>query len=200
MWKYLSNKILRNRIAFIVGLILTTAFMGYEASKIELSYDFAKILPTNDSTYIDYLNFKQTFGEDGSVMVIGFQDKNIFDLKKFNDWYYLSEDIKQLSGIQEIMSIAKLYNIIRNDSLDKFDFMPIVTHPLKTQQEMDSIKGIIHSLPIYEGLIYNKESGTTLMAITFNKDDLNSKHRIELVNSIKQLADNFAQLISLIAI
>ncbi|MBI2270145.1 MAG: MMPL family transporter [Bacteroidetes bacterium] len=193
MWKYLSNKILRNRIAFITGLILATVFMGYEAGKIELSYDFAKILPSNDSTYIDYLNFKQTFGEDGNVMVIGFQDKALFNLKKFNDWYTLSEDIKRLKGIQEVMSVAKLYNVVRNDSLDKFDFKPVVTQVLKTQQEADSIKGVIYSLPIYEGLIYNKESGATLMAITFNKADLNSKHRIELVGNIKQLAGKFAE-------
>ncbi|MBL7893012.1 MAG: MMPL family transporter [Bacteroidia bacterium] len=193
MWKYLSNKILRNRIAFIIGLILATVFMGYEAGKIELSYDFAKILPSNDSTYIDYLNFKQTFGEDGNVMVIGFKDKDLFNLKKFNDWYNLSEEIKRLKGIQEVMSVAKLYNVVRNDSLDKFDFKPVVSSVLKTQQEADSIKAIIHSLPIYEGLIYNKKSGATLMAITFNKADLNSKHRIELVASIKKIADNFAE-------
>lgn len=193
MWKLLTRKILRNRRLFIILLALGTAFMGYQASKIQLSYEFAKILPSDDSTYIDYSNFKKVFGEDGSVMVIGFQDDKLFTLKKFNDWYSLGENIKHLKGIQDVMSVARLYNVVRNDSLGKFDFIPVVKHTANSQQELDSLKNLIHSLPFYEGLIYNKETGATLMAITFNKKDLNSKHRIELVGKIKKATEQFSQ-------
>lgn len=189
----LTRKILRNRRLFIILLALGTAFMGYQASKIQLSYEFAKILPSDDSTYIDYSNFKKVFGEDGSVMVIGFQDDKLFTLKKFNDWYSLGENIKHLKGIQDVMSVARLYNVVRNDSLGKFDFIPVVKHTANSQQELDSLKNLIHSLPFYEGLIYNKETGATLMAITFNKKDLNSKHRIELVGKIKKATEQFSQ-------
>ncbi|MCE3259319.1 MAG: patched family protein, partial [Bacteroidetes bacterium] len=44
-----------------------------------------------------------------------------------------------------------------------------------------------------EGIIYNKESGANLMAITFNKESLNSKRRIEIVNEIKTLTESFAK-------
>ncbi|HSH64316.1 MAG TPA: patched family protein, partial [Bacteroidia bacterium] len=122
MWKFLTRKILRNRLTFIIFLALGTAFMGYQASKIQLSYEFAKILPSDDSTYIDYSNFKKVFGEDGSVMVIGLQDDKLFTLEKFNDWYSLGESIKHLNGIQDVMSVARLYNVVRNEGLGKFDF------------------------------------------------------------------------------
>lgn len=193
MWKYISGKILRNRLAFIIGLALITIFMAYEASRIQLSYEFAKILPENDSAYIDYSNFKKLFGEDGAVMVIGFQDKNLFQLEKFNNWYRLGEDIKKIEGIQEVLSIARIYNIKRNDSLERFQFLPIITSPLNSQQELDSIKNIVLSLPFYEGLIYNKETGATVMAITFNKKALNSKSRLQLVSDVKEITEQFAQ-------
>ncbi|MBA3704795.1 MAG: MMPL family transporter, partial [Bacteroidetes bacterium] len=173
----------------VLGLI--SLFMGYQASQIQLSYDFAKVLPDDDPVYIEYENFKKMFGEDGNVMVIGFQDKNLFELNKFNDWYTLSNDIKNIQGVKELMSIAKLYTIRRNDSLSKFDFIQIVNHPLRSQQELDSIKTVITSLPFYEGLVYNKNTGANLMAITFTKKDLNSKHRIEMVHQIKALTDVF---------
>lgn len=193
MWRFLANKILRNRITFIIILAFITFFMGYKASKIQLSYEFAKVLPGDDSTLIDYENFKKMFGEDGSVMVIGFQDKNLFQLEKFNDWYSLSSQIKNINGIKDVMSAGNLYNVIRNDSLNKFDFVPVIKQALRSQQELDSIKNIIHSLPFYEGLIYKKESGATLMAITFTKKDLNTKHRIAIVKEVKTMSEIFAK-------
>lgn len=192
MWKFLANRILRNRLAFIIILLLITAFMVYQTSKIQLSYEFASVLPKTDTAYIEYDKFKKMFGEDGSVMVIGFQDENLFQLNKFNDWHYLSTNIKNISGIKDVLSIGNLYNVIRNDSLNKFDFVPICKSAMRSQKEADSIKNIIVSLPFYEGLIYKKETGATLMAITFTQKDLNTKHRIEIVNEIKKSAEIFA--------
>lgn len=193
MWKFLSNKILRNRLVFIIGIALITLFMGYEGSKIKMSFNFARVLPKEDTTFTQYEVFKKMFGEDGSIMVIGFQDKNIFQLDKFNDWYSLSNRIKNIKGIQEVMSIGNLYNIIRNDSLNKFEFLPIVGQAPNSQQELDSIKKVITKLPFYEGLIYNKETGATLMVITFTKEELNTKHRIEIVNQIRKESAVFAE-------
>ena len=79
MWKYFSGILLRNKLGFAIGVVLLSVFMAYEASKMELSYEFAKILPDSDSTFIDYQNFKKQFGEDGNVMVMGFEDKNLYN-------------------------------------------------------------------------------------------------------------------------
>ncbi len=169
-----------------------TVGMGYIASKIELSYEFAKILPEDDPVLIEYQNFKKKFGEDGNVMVIGFEDKNFFSLQKFNDWYYLSKAIKIIPGIKEVISVPVSYNLIRNDSLSKFDFVPLITKIPRTQEDVDTIKEAFLKLRFYEGIIYNKESGATLMAITFNSQSLNSKRRLDIVDEIKTLTEGFA--------
>lgn len=193
MWKKFSTALLRNKLAFTLVLLLGTVFMAYETSRIELSYEFAKILPNDDSTYVEYLKFKKQFGEDGNVMVIGFEDKNIFELKKFNDWYKLGEDIKSIKGIKDVMSIPTIYNLVRNDSTETMEFVKILNGPLKQQQDVDSIKDLVMSLPFYEGIIYNKETGATLMAITFNKKELDSKDRLTMVADIKAKGDAFAE-------
>src|SRR4051812_21817611 len=105
MWQHFSALLLRNKLAFTLGLGLITVFMAYKASKMELSYEFAKILPDNDSTFIEYQSFKKQFGEDGNVMFLGFEDKNLFTLHKFNDWYHLSKTIKIIEGIKDVLSV-----------------------------------------------------------------------------------------------
>jgi predicted RND superfamily exporter protein len=77
MWKYFAGLLLRNKAAFTTVVLIFTALMVYETSRVELSYDFAQILPDDDSTFIEYQTFKKHFGEDGNVMVIGFKDKRL---------------------------------------------------------------------------------------------------------------------------
>ena len=86
MWTILVRLILRNRLGIIIAIGLLTAFMAYQALRIEITHEPQEMLPSNDSTSIIYKNFKTVFGEDGSVMFVGIQDKNIFNLAEFNDF------------------------------------------------------------------------------------------------------------------
>lgn len=192
MWKYIAGKILRNKIACLVAVGLVTAFMIYETSQIKLSYDFARVLPSDDPDYVKYMDFKKKFGEDGNVMVIGFSSPNLFERELFNDWSTLNKEVKSIEGIKDVLSIASLYNVYRNDSLSKFDFKAISPGKNYSQAQLDSIKTIIYDLPFYDGLVYNRETGATVMAITFNSKDLNSAHRLTMVRDITAAAEAFA--------
>lgn len=193
MWKYFSGVLLRNKLAFTISVVLLTAFMGWEASKMELSYEFAKILPDTDSTFIEYQTFKKRFGEDGNVMVMGFADKNLFQLEKFKDWTKLNDDLKKIQGVKAIMSVPTAFRLVKDDSLEKFNFVPLIQNPITSQKEVDSLKNEILNMPFYEGIIYNKETGANLVAITFTKKDLDSKRRLDMVKEIKALGDVFSK-------
>ena len=52
MWTKIAGIILRNRIAFIAGVLLGTIFMGFQARKIQMSYESADLLPKTDSATI----------------------------------------------------------------------------------------------------------------------------------------------------
>lgn len=193
MWKKFSNILLRNKLTFSLTIFLLTLFMGFEAYKIELSYEFVKVLPNTDSTFIEYRNFKNQFGEDGNVMVMGFADKGLFEYKKYKDWAEVNTKIKNISGIKGIMSLTNLFTFKKNDSLQTFSLIPLIQNPISSQKEIDSIKHEILNLPFYEGIIYNKESGANLIAITFNKKALDSKRRLSIVKEIKEIGDAYGK-------
>lgn len=191
MWKTIASIIIRRKISLLIGVLVITGFMIFQTSKITLSYDFARILPDDDSTYMNYMEFKKKFGEDGNVMVLGFSSDQLFSEKLFNNWKKLGMEVKAIHGIKDIMSVSNLYNLYRNDSLNKFDFNPITPAIHYSQSELDTIKKLIHDLPFYEGLVFNKETGATLMAITFDSKDLNSVNRISIVKSIMMASSVF---------
>jgi predicted RND superfamily exporter protein len=192
MWNKIATYIIRYRLMWVALVLISTVFMAYQASKIELSYQFARILPSNDPVEKEYQEFRKLFGEDGSVMVIGWQDPQLFEVNKFRDWYKLSQRIKETEGIKNVLSLANVYSAVRNDSLRQFNFVPVVGSIPSTQTEVDSIKKQILNLPIYEGLVLNSKTNATLLVVTFNDKDLNSKRRLTIVSDIEAMAEEFA--------
>jgi predicted RND superfamily exporter protein len=193
MWFKLAGFMLRQRIALLVIIGGLTIFMGWETTNIKLAYDFAKVIPKDDSDYIDYMNFKQKFGEDGSVLVVGVKSDKLFQLDFFNDWYDLSHQINKQEGVEKVISIGQIYKIDRNDELQKFEMNQLIRQRPKTQAELDSLKRIILNLEFYKGLLFNDSGNVTLMGVTLEKKKLDSKERIGLVDDIKVLAEAFAE-------
>ena len=193
MWTSIARFMLRTRLAIIIFLGLITAFMAFFAQKAEISYESPKLLPDHDSSAIEYKEFKKRFGQDGSVMVIGISDKDVYQLALFNQWYDLGNTIKEISGIKAVVSIARLRNLSLNDSTNKFEDVPVVSHRPTTQAELDSIKAVIQNLPFYRSFIYNDSTHATLMAITFDNKQLNTRNRLDIVDAIKKEADLFGE-------
>ncbi len=195
MWAYLASVIIRRRYWNLGIIFVLAAFMAYQARQVSMSYEMTQMLPSTDSTSIIYEEFKQTFGEDGSVMFMGVKDPNLFKLDEFNAWFDLTKQIQGIDGVEGTLSISRLYYLSKNDSLKKFDFLPVFSQKPKTQAELDSIMEFVYSLPFYEGTLYNAETGFTMMAITLDKEILNTKERVGLIyrlrNAGKAFGDRF---------
>ncbi len=184
MFAHISRFILRNRILLIVILTLSTIIMAYTGRNVRLSYENTSLLPESDSTRIEYNEFKKLFGEDGNVIVIGTKNPEIFNLGQFNAWADLGDKIHEIDGVREVVSIARAINLVKNDSTHQFDVLPLVSKKAGSQAEVDSLKNLILSLKIYEGMLYNPKTGATLMTITLDKKKLNDESRIVLVDKL----------------
>lgn len=193
MWNSLVKIILKYRFVNLFIIAIITAFFAYNAKDVELSYEMAKMLPSNDSSYIRYTKFKEKFGEDGNVMFVGFMDSKFFELPVFKDYYLLNEDIKNSKGISEVVSLTKFYYLKKNSEKRKFDFLPLFSNTPKTQKELDSLVNQMFSLPLYSGLLYNKETKAHLMMITLDNKYLNNKNRIQLIENIKTKIHGFSK-------
>ncbi len=180
-------------MANLIVVLLITIFMGWQATKVKMSYDMVRMLPESDSTSIAYEAFKELFGQDGSVMFVGIQDERIYQMEEFNDWYQLSWDIRGIDGVEEVLSIGKIYNLEPNDSTGLMDFLPVVGTMPENQAEVDSIRQVIQSLPFYEGFLYNEESNVTMIMVTLDKAKLNTKSRVQLIEDIRNLCDEFGK-------
>lgn len=191
MWQTTARIILRNRVALLVAIGLITVFMGYKATSVKIRYDFAALLPANDTTLIDYNAFKKQFGEDGDVLVIGIEQPALFSVKKYNAWQQLGQEILALDGIEQVVSAARCYHLVRNDSLKRFDFKLLHEGEVADQATADSLKRTISDLAFYDRMLWDDESGISVMAITMNAKVLDSKKRVALTDQIVKVGSKY---------
>ena len=193
MWNFLVRLILRNRIIILVTIALLTAFMAYKAMDVQIRYKNTSILPETDTTIRVYQKFIKQFGEDGTVMFIGIVEPELFRLSNFNSVYDLSDSLSHIKGVEGVVSVTRIFNLVRNDSLHKFVFLPITPVKPSSQAQMDSIRKLILSLPFYEHLMYNRATSAYLLALTLDKSLIHSKSRIKLITGIKGMVERFSK-------
>ncbi|BAU53484.1 efflux RND transporter permease subunit [Mucilaginibacter gotjawali] len=193
IWKKIADIILKNRLLILILIAVSSIFMGYQASKVRITFNGGKVLPVTDSAYIRYAEFKKLFGQDASTMVIGFKSADIFKKDVFNDWYQAGDRIQHIKGIKAVISMANLFNLEKDTLNHRFTIKPLVTHSLTTSQAVDSVKNQLLSLPFYKGLILSENNQATLMAITFEGKILNTPARVPIIDTILKIGKNFGQ-------
>ena len=140
MWTFIARTILRNRILFLGILALITAFMGYKAGDVQMSYQYAPLLPEDDPAFIEYKNFEEVFENEGNLMVLGVQDNSFFKLNNYNNWVQLSADIDSVEGVSSVLSVSEAYDLVKNKKEKRFEIVPLFKNKVFSQFELDSIK------------------------------------------------------------
>ncbi|TDH24053.1 RND transporter [Segetibacter sp. 3557_3] len=191
MWYSLGKWILKNRLPLLILLFIATGIMTYFASKVQLSYEFTRAIPTDNIKYQEYEQFKQRFGGDGNVLVIGLNATNYYELSTFNAFRQLQRDLKTVKGVESILSIPDAVTITKGPDGSKLVPVRIFNDTITTQAQLDSSRAVFENLPFYRGLLYNPDTKAYLTGINVNKEMMNSKARSGVVADIMQQVQKF---------
>ena len=195
MWAHISRFILRYKLFLLISLLFATIFMANKAMQVQYSYEFLPLLPEDDPIYLEYQEFLGHFGQEGNVMVVGFQCDSLYQLENYNAFYDLYGQLKEIEGVEQVVSILQARNMKKNEDLKSFEFKPVTSQRYETQKEVDAVAKELASLPFYRKLFYNDKNKTHLMALTLNKELLDNESRIDLILSIEDVINPFAEQI-----
>ena len=155
MWKSLAKFVLKNRLLLLILLFASTAVMAFFAGKIKLSYEFAKAIPVDNPKYKDYLSFKEKFGDDGNLLVIGVQTNHFFEKNNFETYRQLHNDLKKIPYVEDVLSVVNAVYLLKDTSSQKLIAIPVFPADLNSQQQLDSCRKLFYTLPFYKSLLYN---------------------------------------------
>ncbi len=193
-WNWIANQILAYKVAILIAVSALTVALVFEASQIQLSYELAKILPKSDKRFQLYESFKQKYGEDGNIMVIGLENPDLFTPKEFDAWNKLYRDVKNQAGIKSILALPNLPVLYLDSTAHQFKSkLAYDGDSTSSQIALDSLKSTLGNLPIYRNFLYTEDLKVHMMLITLDQKTINNKNRIQLVRNIKKLGDEYAK-------
>lgn len=182
-WEYVARLILKNRITILIGILLITLLMASQWKYIKFSQTEANLIPADDQVNVDYNNFLKHFGEEGNLIVIATKDPKLFSQKVFREWSQLMNSIKSDKEVSLVMSVDNLQKLSKNDSLETFEFKPLVdSTKVRDQKYLQSVRSeLFTQLPFYEGLLFNNDTKAIRSAVYLDKKIVNTQARKQYV-------------------
>lgn len=193
MWNKLAGWLIQYRLYLMLAIGVITIFMGYHASKVEMSYDFARTVPPSDPDMIALERFRQQFGEDANIIAVGLQDSSIYRLDKFLSFKRLTDDIRAIEGVNNVISLPVIRMILKDTTESRFYLAEVFPDSIRTQEQLDSALEVARGQRIYMDQIVNTKNGATMMLVSVQKEVMNSARREGLVDSLLAAGDKFVK-------
>ncbi|KFF04900.1 efflux RND transporter permease subunit [Flavobacterium reichenbachii] len=178
-WEKLARIILKNRITILIVLSALTIFLAFQWKNLSMTYTEANLLPKDHIANKEYQKFLSKFGEEGNLVVIGFKDPKFFTPKNYAAWNELMTGLKKSKEVDLVVSLNDLKKLEKDTVNQKFILAPFIDQSKTLDPAyLKSVQyDLFHNLPFYEGLLFNKESGSVRSAIYINKDLVNTAER-----------------------
>lgn len=187
-WRDIGLFIIRNRIALLIIMAALTVFFSFFL-KVEISYDFIQIVPSSDPDLIEYKKFKEEFGEDGNLMIVGLEGKT-FTPQMLNGISSLTERLKKVKGAKQVLSLSTLYDLKVNHEDTLFEAKPLWQGPVETDGAAAELEAKFKRLPFYHGLVVNDKANASIIAITVDSSVLLSGDKTRFAKEIKAVCDS----------
>lgn len=182
-WELVARVVLRNKILMLSIVALITIFLGLQWKNISFTYTEANLLPQDDEVNIEYNAFLNKFGEEGNLVIIGLHDDVLFTPKAYKAWDEMMINLQKDKEIDVVLSVSNLKKLTKNDSLQKFELTDFVdvSQTAKPAYLQQIQKELFNDLPFYEGLLFNKKSGSIRAAVYLDKAIVNTPIRKDFI-------------------
>ena len=182
-WEGVARIILKNRVAILGAIVVLTVFLALQWKNLGMTYTEANLLPKKHIANQQYQEFLDRFGEEGNLVVIGTNDKKFFTPKSYAAWQILMANLKKSKDVSLIVSISDLKKLQKDTVAEKFDMVPLIDQTKANDAAyLQKIKDeLFNRLPFYEGLLFNKESGSLRSAVYLDKKIVNTAKRKDFI-------------------
>lgn len=214
MWNRIAAVLIRQRWLLLITLGAGTLFMGLQIPNVKLQYQFGGLLPSSDSTAIAYERFKEVFGTEGNVMLLGAEMDRLETPEGIKAWDDLAEAIRtmdclrdttddgvdnpvQLPLIDSVFCLTRAFDVVKDTAARRFVTRPLMArdslNEVPSTETVDAFYARLYDMPFYEGLLYNSDHDATLMTVFMNPELFDSERRGRVVEDITAIADDWSE-------
>ena len=184
--KNIGEKAFRKYSKLVLGgLLVLTLFFVYQASRVELDYDFEKFYPTSDPETEFFLEYRQKFQSDNDFLLLAIQrDKGVFDKDFLNKIDKFTEELKEIDNVDSVASITNMQELFIRAKVSSRPLIDFESLDLKR----DSIN--IFSKPELVNSFIS-EDGKSICLFVKHVDFLSKEKSDKLIDNLKAKADQY---------
>ncbi|MCQ2252350.1 MAG: efflux RND transporter permease subunit [Bacteroidales bacterium] len=159
---------------------------------LHMKYTSALLLNEQDSAYLRFMDFRKTFGEDATLIVAAFNDKDFVTLPKYQGLVKLQDEMKKINGVKSVMTYANAISLAKDTVNKKFTINKIFDPAPTSQAQLDSMLQVVKDFKFYEQQLYT-DNDCYVMAITCDPEVINCKARDLMVDEIEKSVADYCQ-------
>ena len=180
--KNIGEKAFRKYSKLVLGgLLVLTLFFVYQASRVELDYDFEKFYPTSDPETEFFLEYRQKFQSDNDFLLLAIQrDKGVFDKDFLNKIDKFTEELKEIDNVDSVASITNMQEL--------FIRAKVSSRPLIDFESLDLKRD---SINIFSKPELISEDGKSICLFVKHVDFLSKEKSDKLIDNLKAKADQY---------
>ncbi|AUC78952.1 transporter [Nonlabens sp. MB-3u-79] len=181
-WNGIARLILRNREIILGIIVIITIALATQWKYMQFTHSEANLLPDDHPVNEEYNKFLDKFGEEGNLIILGVENKNVSNFKSFNAWNELADTLATFKEVELVLSTSNLPNLSKTEDNTQFIIAPVLKEPLQNNKELIAFKKkLFNDLPFYKNLIYSEKDSVIRTAIYLKKEIVNTKERADFI-------------------
>jgi predicted RND superfamily exporter protein len=184
---WLGDKLIEYRNPVMALVILVTGFFAYEAMQLQLVTSFGDLLPQSHEFVKIHNKYSGTFGGANNIVVMyQVKDGTIFTQKDLTNIFNMTAAMDTVYGVNhnQIESIGhRTVRHLRVAAGGTLRAEPVMLRAPQSQDEVDSIRRIVHNAENVYGLIVSLDDKSALIRANFIEGRLDYRRIFEEVNA-----------------
>jgi len=183
---WLGDKLIDYRHPVSIVVLLVTAVFAYWGFQLHLVTSFGDLLP-QDHPYVKIHNkYSGTFGGANNInIMIQVKDGSIFTPETLNKIWSMTQGLDKVYGVNhnQIDSIAhRTVRYLKVAAGGTMRAQPVMLEPVKTQEEANNIRRIVHNAENIYGLLVSLDDKAALIRANFIEGRLDYQRIFTEVN------------------
>ncbi|HEY2388173.1 MAG TPA: MMPL family transporter [Candidatus Binatia bacterium] len=184
---WLGDKLIEFRNPVMIVVIVVTAMFAYWAMQLQLVTSFGDLLPQSHEFVKVHNKYSGTFGGANNIVVMyQVKDGTIFTQKDLSNVFKMTEAMDTVYGVNhnQIESIGhRTVRHLRVAAGGTLRAEPVMLRAPQSQEEVDSIRRIVHNAENVYGLIVSLDDKSALIRANFIEGRLDYRRIFDEVNN-----------------
>ena len=183
--KFFTN-LISNPKSSCLGMIFITFALGLFIPNLKFDFSIEHLFSQDDPAVDTYFSFRDSFGREDNIVTIIYKPEDSFRKELYIELEQLVYDIKEIQGVEDIISIFSLSDIDTKAWIGN-----IYDEEINWKKEVIEEKlNYIRSEPSIGSRILSKDLKFGSMIIRLDDDVNNHRDRANLISKIKNLTKN----------